>query len=70
MRVSHDKVELCAGREGDDAYVCFVPTLQQYHDAAGVLECHLFSLELAFDSVACKINELLGNDSKYVEESK
>ena len=70
MRVGEDKVELCAGREGDDAYVCFEPTRQQYHDAVGILECHLFSLELAFDNAASAINELLGDNHKYVEESK
>jgi len=52
-RVTDDAVELCAGREGDDAYVKFAlgsnVTKENVSDAAAVVACFKYSCELAED---------------------
>jgi len=49
IRESPDVIELCAGREGDDAYVRITPENPQWRDLSSVLGCARFAAEYEDD---------------------
>jgi hypothetical protein len=49
IRESRDVIELCAGREGDDAYVRITPDNPQWHDLSDVLSRARFAAEYEDD---------------------
>lgn len=45
IRETYNTIELCAGREGDDAYVKIAPDNPQWHDLRDVLSRARFAAE-------------------------
>ncbi|MGC2778798.1 MAG: hypothetical protein WA418_24530 [Bradyrhizobium sp.] len=45
IRESPDSLELCAGREGDDAYVRITPSNPQWREMEAVLSCARFAAD-------------------------
>jgi hypothetical protein len=61
MRVTKERVELCAGREGDDEYVSFdlgeAVTKEHLHRGRSVLEYFAYAVELAMENVYSRMSK-------------